>query len=128
MSPPGISSRSPLKVVQELTRAGAGRKGARTAAADGGLIDYRPLRTGPPRQPFATGSMTRKGLNQRIMYGFRFITGAAACLLCAAAFAQTPADLAALEASAQRGDAAALNALAEKYRRGDEIARDIPKS
>jgi soluble lytic murein transglycosylase-like protein len=39
-----------------------------------------------------------------------------------------PADLAALEASAQRGDAAALNALAEKYRRGDEIARDIPKS
>ena len=33
-----------------------------------------------------------------------------------------------LEAAAQRGEASALVALAEKYRRGDEIPRDIPKS
>jgi TPR repeat protein len=62
------------------------------------------------------------------MFGFKSIAGAAACLLCATAFAQVPPELAALEAAAQRGDAGALNSLAEKYRRGDEIPRDIGKS
>src|SRR5512132_4431951 len=49
-------------------------------------------------------------------------------LACEAAFAQPVAELSALEASAQRGDAGALNARAEKYRRGDEVTRDIQKS
>jgi TPR repeat protein len=45
-----------------------------------------------------------------------------------AAFAQPAADIATLEAAAQRGDASALLTLAEKYRRGDEVTRDIQKS
>lgn len=49
-------------------------------------------------------------------------------LTSAGAFGQPAGDLASLEAAAQRGDATALNALAEKYRRGDEVTRDIPKS
>ena len=58
----------------------------------------------------------------------RLIIAAAAALFSAAAFAQPGTDLASLEAAAQRGDANALYTLAEKYRRGDEIARDIQKS
>ena len=48
-------------------------------------------------------------------------------LMCAGAFAQ-PADMAALEAAAQRGDMGALYTLAEKYKRGDEVTRDTQKS
>ena len=44
------------------------------------------------------------------------------------ALAQPAADIATLEAAAQHGDAAALTTLAEKYRRGDEVTRDIQKS
>jgi soluble lytic murein transglycosylase-like protein len=62
------------------------------------------------------------------MYGLKIIAGVGACLLCAAAFAQTPPDLAALETAAQHGDPNALYTLAEKYRRGDEVTRDIQKS
>ncbi len=46
----------------------------------------------------------------------------------APALAQPAADLASLEASAQRGDANALYTLAEIYRRGEEVTRDIGKS
>ena len=52
----------------------------------------------------------------------------ALALTCAGALAQPSADFASLEAAAQRGDATALYTLAEKYRRGDEITRDIQKS
>ncbi|HWP89887.1 MAG TPA: lytic transglycosylase domain-containing protein, partial [Burkholderiales bacterium] len=51
-----------------------------------------------------------------------------AALTYAAAFAQPVADIATLEAAAKRGDASALLTLAEKYRRGDEVTRDIQKS
>lgn len=44
------------------------------------------------------------------------------------AAAQSTVDVETLEAAAQRGDATALVALAGKYTRGDEIARDIPKA
>ncbi len=47
---------------------------------------------------------------------------------CAGAIAQPTTDIDALEAAAQRGDVTALFALAEKYKRGEEITRDIPKS
>src|SRR6185436_17651297 len=47
---------------------------------------------------------------------------------CAGALAQPAADIATLEAAAKRGDASALLTLAEKYRRGDEVTRDIQKS
>lgn len=59
-----------------------------------------------------------------------FLTWMLSCLALtsAGALAQPGADLAALEASAQRGDASALYTLAEIYRRGDEVARDIGKS
>jgi soluble lytic murein transglycosylase-like protein len=57
-----------------------------------------------------------------------FIIPALTVLATAAASAQPAADVAALEAAAQRGDAAALTTLAEKYRRGDEVTRDIQKS
>lgn len=49
-------------------------------------------------------------------------------LACAAANAQPAANIEALEAAAKRGDVAALITLAEKYKRGDEISRDIPRS
>jgi soluble lytic murein transglycosylase-like protein len=49
-------------------------------------------------------------------------------LVCAGASAQPAANVEALEAAAKRGDVAALFALAEKYKRGDEVTRDIPKS
>jgi soluble lytic murein transglycosylase-like protein len=49
-------------------------------------------------------------------------------LACANAAAQPATDIEMLEAAAQRGEVPALMALAEKYRRGDEIPRDIPKS
>lgn len=49
-------------------------------------------------------------------------------LTCAGAAAQPNPEFAALEAAAQRGDATALLTLAQKYTRGDEIARDIPKA
>ena len=58
----------------------------------------------------------------------KLIIAAVGWLVSAAAFAQAGADLASLEAAAQRGDATALYTLAEKYRRGDEITRDIQKS
>lgn len=61
------------------------------------------------------------------MQPVKLIVSAALTALCGTAFAQ-PADLASLEAAAQRGDAAALTTLAEKYRRGDEVTRDIQKS
>src|SRR5258706_6952260 len=62
------------------------------------------------------------------MLRLKLITAAGALLACATAFAQSGADLTALEAAAHRGDATALYTLAEKYRRGDEITRDIQKS
>ena len=49
-------------------------------------------------------------------------------LTCASAVAQPAAELEVLEAAAQRGEVPALMALAEKYRRGDEVPRDIPRS
>lgn len=49
-------------------------------------------------------------------------------LMCAGALAQPGADLATLETAAQRGDAAALYTLAEKYKQGDEVARDTQRS
>jgi len=49
-------------------------------------------------------------------------------LACAGASAQPAADVETLEAAAKRGDVAALFTLAEKYKRGDEVARDIPRS
>jgi soluble lytic murein transglycosylase-like protein len=47
---------------------------------------------------------------------------------CTGAVAQQTADVEALEAEAQHGDVTALLALAEKYKRGEEVTRDIPKS
>jgi soluble lytic murein transglycosylase-like protein len=44
------------------------------------------------------------------------------------AFAQQNPDVAALEATAQRGDAQALIALAVKYERGENVAQDFAKS
>lgn len=53
----------------------------------------------------------------------------AACLvLLFGSAAAADADIASLEAAAQRGDAAALYSLAEKVRRGDAVPRDIRKS
>ena len=49
-------------------------------------------------------------------------------LMCTGAAAQPAADMAALESAAQSGDATALFTLAEKYKRGDGVARDIPTS
>ncbi len=49
-------------------------------------------------------------------------------MLCGSTAAQPGTEVEALEKAAQRGDATALYALAEKYRRGEEIARDIQKS
>lgn len=47
---------------------------------------------------------------------------------CDGAIAQETADVAALEAAAQRGDVRALFTLAVKYERGDGVARDFLKS
>jgi TPR repeat protein len=47
-------------------------------------------------------------------------------LLCGSATAAD--DMASLETAAKRGDATALFTLAEKYKRGDEVTRDIQKS
>jgi soluble lytic murein transglycosylase-like protein len=49
-------------------------------------------------------------------------------ITCAGALAQPGADMTTLDAAAQRGDATALFTLAEKYKRGDEVTRDIQKS
>ncbi|MCE9638921.1 MAG: transglycosylase SLT domain-containing protein [Betaproteobacteria bacterium] len=49
-------------------------------------------------------------------------------LVCADAVAQPVATIETLEAAAKRGDVAALFTLAEKYKRGDEVTRDIPRS
>ncbi len=49
-------------------------------------------------------------------------------LIYSSAIAQPAADIAALEAAAQRGDVTAVVALAEKYKRGEEVTRDIAKS
>src|SRR3954466_7524290 len=57
-----------------------------------------------------------------------FIISVLTLLASAAASAQPGTDVAALESAAQRGDAAALTTLAEKYRRGDEVTRDVQKS
>jgi soluble lytic murein transglycosylase-like protein len=48
--------------------------------------------------------------------------------VCAGAIAQPTADMATLEAAAQRGDVQALFTLAEKYKRGDEVTREISRS
>jgi len=47
---------------------------------------------------------------------------------CAGAMAQPTADVEALEAAAQRGDARALFTLAVKYERGENVARDFIRS
>ncbi|HKA41913.1 MAG TPA: transglycosylase SLT domain-containing protein [Burkholderiales bacterium] len=49
-------------------------------------------------------------------------------LLCGNAAAQPSADIAALEAAAQRGDVQALLTLAAKYERGEDVAQDFLKS
>lgn len=49
-------------------------------------------------------------------------------LVCAGAVAQPVATIETLEAAAKRGDVAALFTLAEKYKRGDEVTRDISRS
>jgi soluble lytic murein transglycosylase-like protein len=55
---------------------------------------------------------------------------AALCLAlaCSNTAGQAPTEIEVLESAAQRGEVPALMALAEKYRRGDEIPRDISKS
>src|SRR5882672_2162955 len=65
--------------------------------------------------------------NNRPIAAWRWITAGLA-LACTAAAAQPATDIAALEAAAQRGDASALVSLAQKYTRGDEVARDVPKA
>ena len=49
-------------------------------------------------------------------------------MMCASAVAQPAADVAALEAAAQRGDVTALMTLAAKYKRGEDVERDITRS
>lgn len=58
------------------------------------------------------------------------IHGLALCLAlgCVGAGAQPTADVEALEAAAQRGDAQAMFTLAVKYERGENVARDFAKS
>ena len=49
-------------------------------------------------------------------------------VVCASALAQPAATIASLETAAQRGDVPSMLTLAEKYKRGDEVTRDIAKS
>jgi hypothetical protein len=53
---------------------------------------------------------------------------ACSALICAPARAQPATDIAALEAAGKRGDATALITLAEKYKRGDDVTRDVHRS
>ncbi len=75
----------------------------------------------PPRpEPSGVYKVVRLRLLRNILLCTALTGGGAA--------AQPLPEVATLEAAAQRGDAAALHTLAEKYKRGDEVARDIQKS
>jgi TPR repeat protein len=65
-----------------------------------------------------------------IIKRFPALRGMALCLaaICASAAAQPVADVAALEAAAQRGDVPALMMLAVIYERGENVERDLIKS
>lgn len=60
--------------------------------------------------------------------GVRWALFACLAVLCASAAAQPAADVAALEAAAQRGDVPALMMLAGMYERGENVERDFIRS